>query len=132
MRILARKTILFPWWQWHFFEMPKKILKIWKNFLKFGLHFFSVPLLLATLFSHFHRYKWEYPSRGFDLGKILEVFFSNLISRVLGFIIRLPIIFVGTIFEIFIFFAGIFSLFVWIFLPLILIFGFFYGLSLLF
>ena len=129
---LERKTILLRWWQWYFFTMPKKIIEVWKNFLKFGLYYFSVPLLLTTLFSYWHKYKWSYPSKGFDLGKILEAAFSNLISRVLGFIIRVPIIILGTVFDIFIFLAGFLFLFVWFFLPVLLIFGFLYGFKLLF
>ncbi len=129
---LKRKSILFSWWQWHFSFMPKRLLEIWKNFLKFGLYYFSVPLLLTTFFSHFHRYKWEYPTRGFDLGKILETAFSNLISRIMGMIFRFPLIIVGTLFEIFLIFTGVLVIIFWIFLPLFLILAFFYGFSLLF
>ncbi len=129
---LERASILVKWWRWYFFEQPKNIFKIWKNFLKFGLNYFSVPLLLVTFFSHWHRYKWSYPQRGFDIGKIFEVLISNLISRTLGAIFRFVLIIFGTAFEIFIFFGGFIFLIGWLLLPLILILSLLYGFSVLF
>ncbi len=135
MRILEsleRKTILLLWWRWYFFEMPKNILNGWKNYLKFGLNYFSIPLLLKTFFSPWHRYKWAYPRRGFDIGKILETWFSNQISRILGTIIRSFLIIFGTLFELFVFFVGPLFLICWLFLPLLLIISFFYAFTILF
>lgn len=132
LETLKRKAILLRWWNWYFFEMPKNILRGWKNYLKFGFNYFSIPLLLKTFFSHWHRYKWAYPSRGLDIGKILETLISNLISRVLGAIIRFFLIIIGLLFEFFIFFAGPLLLIGWLFLPLLLVISFGYGFKILF
>jgi len=83
--------ILIQYLSWHFFDVPKDILRGWKNFLKFGLNYFSISLLFKTLFSHWRKYRWFYP-KGFDIGKYIEVFFSNLISRILGAILRIFLI----------------------------------------
>lgn len=128
--IIFSQNLFFQWLAWQFFDMPKNILKGWKNFLKFNLNYFSIPLLFKTLFSPWRKYFWLYP-RGFDLGKYLEVFLSNLISRILGAILRIFLIIIGILVEIFIIFIGIIVFLVWLILPILLICGFYYGVRIL-
>ena len=123
--------ILFSFILWYFFEFPKNIFEAWKNFLKFGIHYFSIPFLFKTLFSHWRKYIFSYP-RGFDLPKILEVWFANQISRILGATVRTFLIFTGILFEIFVFLFGLILFFCWFFLPFLLIFLLIYGFRLLF
>jgi hypothetical protein len=111
---------------WQFFEVPKNILRAWKNFLKFNLEFFSIPLLLKTYFSHWHGYKWSY-GRGFDLARWAEALISNLISRILGAFLRSWLIIFGIITEIIIFFLGLIVFLGWFFLPIIFLIAIFYG-----
>jgi hypothetical protein len=125
------QNIFFQYIFWHFWESPKSVLIGWGNFLKFGLNYFSLPLLLKTLFSPWRRYSWSY-GRGFDIKIYLEVFLSNLISRILGAVLRIFLIILGILFEIFIFFSGLIVFLGWLILPLLLIAGFFYGFSILF
>jgi len=110
--------------------MPKKILRAWKNFLLFNIEYFSIPLLLKTLFAHWRRYKWV-RGRGFDLGEYLGVLSSNLISRTLGFIMRTILITIGLIAETLILFIGITVLIGWIALPALLIIGVWFGFKLI-
>ena len=124
-------TIIFQYLSWHFFDVPKEIIKAWKNFLSFGLNYFSIPLLLKTLFSPWRKYTWVYP-RGFDLGKYLEVVCSNLISRVLGLILRIFLIIIGLLVEIFIILFGFLVFLGWLILPLFLILMFYHGFRILF
>lgn len=125
------QNIFFQYTIWQFWESPKNILLGWRNFLKFGLNYFSLPLLLKTLFSPWRRYSWSY-GKGFDVKRYTEVFFSNLISRLLGAILRIFLIILGILFEVFIFLAGLIVLLVWLVLPLLLILGFYYGGKILF
>jgi len=128
---VAKKQNMFSQWVfWQFFEMPGNILKAWRNFLLFNLNYFSIPLLLKTFFSPWRRYKWSY-GRGFDIKRYLEAFFSNLISRILGVIIRSFLIFIGLLAEIFIIFAGAIIFLGWLVLPLILILGIYHGFRIL-
>ena len=113
---------------WQFWEMPKNILRAWKNFLLFNLEYFSIPLLLKTFFSPWHRYKWSYP-RGLDIGKYLEIFISNLITRALGVVLRSFLIFFAILTEIFIFLLGLIIFLGWLILPVLLILGFVFGLK---
>jgi hypothetical protein len=125
-----KENIINLWFYWQFFESPKKIFQAWKNFFNFGLYYFSIPFLIKTLFSPWRKYHWSYP-RGFDIGKYLEVFFSNLISRMIGAILRIFIVIFGILFEIFVIFFGFLIFWGWIFLPIILILLIIYGLWLL-
>jgi len=115
-----QKNIFVQYLEWHLFDVPKNILKGWRNFLAFNLNYFSIPLLFKTLFSPWRRYTWAYP-RGFDLGGYLEVFFSNLISRTLGAIVRIFFIFLGAAVEIIILLIGLVLFLGWFFLPFLLI-----------
>ncbi len=116
------QNIFFQYLSWQFFDMPKNLLVAWGNFLKFNLNYFSIPLLLKTLFSPWRKYKWSY-GKGFDIGRFLEVLFSNLISRILGAIMRIFLIVFGIIAEVFIIFIGLFLFLAWLALPFISIIG---------
>ena len=125
-----KQSFLCQWFAWHFSDVAKEILKGWGNFLKFNLNYFSIPLLFKTLFSYWRRYRWSY-GRGFNIARYLEAFFSNLISRILGAIIRSFLIIIGLIVEIFLFLTGLIIFLAWLLLPFLLIGGIFYGFKLL-
>lgn len=129
MKIITQ-NIISLWISWYFFEMPQNILKAWKNFLLFNLNYFSVPLLLRTLFSHWKRYSWK-RGRGFNIGEYFSVLFSNLMSRFMGAIVRSVLILIGLIFEAFIIFFGIVIFLGWFILPILLISGALIGFLLL-
>lgn len=124
------QNIIFQYLIWQFFDAPKNILKAWKNFLLFNLNYFSIPLLLKTLFSPWHRYKVSY-GRGFDFSRYFEAFFSNLIFRLLGAIIRTLLIVIGLLIEVFIVLGGLIAFFCWLVLPAILILGFIFGIKII-
>ena len=127
---MFEENIIFQRIFWHFFEVPKEILRIWRNFLLFNLNYFSIPLLLKTFFSPWRRYKESYTG-AFDFGKYLETFFANIIYCTLGAIMRSFLIIIGIFSEIFIFFAGLVVFFGWIVLPVILIKGLIIGLTMI-
>ena len=121
-------TLLFL--EWYFFDFPREILSGMRNFLKFGLHYFSIPFLFKTLFAHWHKYSWYYPKR-FDILKIFEVWISNQISRLMGAIARSSLIFIGLTYEILIFISGLLILILWFSLPIIFFFILIYGIRIL-
>jgi len=123
--------MIAEFFSWYLIDTPKKLIEILKNFLKFGIYFFSIPFLLKTLFAHWHKYSWQYP-KGFDPGKLLSVWVSNLISRIVGMIARSFLILVGLIFELFVLIFGAMLIFCWIFLPLVWVLILVYGVKFLF
>lgn len=125
--MFLQENIIILWIQWYFLETPKGILKGWKNFLLFNLNFFSIPLLLKTLFSHWKKYYWT-RQRGFSFGDYFNVLLSNLMSRFLGALIRITLIITGIILELVILIGGLIILIGWIVLPVLLIAGLIFGL----
>jgi len=108
---VVRKLIEF-----HFIDVPKKIIHVWKNYLWFSLYFFSFKNIILTFFSPWKRIVWAYP-RGFNLGAIIEVLISNLFSRILGAIVRSVFVIFALISELVLLFLGAFLLFSWLFFP---------------
>jgi len=125
------QSILIQYLVWQFLNVPKELAKAWKNYLRFFLHFFSVPTLIKTLFSPWHGIAWSY-GRGFSFKKYAEVIISNVFSRVIGFFLRLVLISLGLVVEIIVFIIGFLIFFCWLFLPVILVLTIIYGINLLF
>lgn len=107
---------------WYYFEMVKAIGAEWEKRLLYNLNYFSVPDLLKTLFSPWHKYYSPY-RRFFEVWENFQSLVFNSTSRILGAIVRIFLILAGIISEIFIFLAGLAVILVWIFFPPLLIFG---------
>lgn len=116
---------------WHYTTALRGLFRAWRNFLVFLLYYFPVVQLLKTFFSHWRRSVDSY-GRGLDIERWLHSFLGNMISRGVGAFARAVIIIVGIIAEIIVFFTGGFVILIWIFLPILLILGFFAGIGLLF
>ena len=118
----SKKNIFLVWFYWHFYEMPKFLLGVWENYILFALNYFSLALLLKSFFSPWRRYRWTYP-KAFNVTEFLETFISNAYSRFIGALIRICLIVIGIIFQLFVILAGLVVFLVWILLPFIIIFG---------
>lgn len=130
IEVSPKRNIFLKFLVWHYYDATKGILLAAKNFLVFNFNFFSIGLLAKTLFSHWRRYRESY-GRGFDIKRYFSVFVGNMISRVLGAIVRTVVIVVGLAVEVFIFIGGIIVFLVWIFLPILLLLGLYFGLKFL-
>lgn len=115
---------------WQFFDVPKEILKAWKNFLLFGLNYFSIPTLLRTYFSYWRKYHSSY-GNALEVWKNFETFVFNSMSRIIGVILRTFFVIFGVILEITIFIIGLIVFVAWIILPALLLFGFLAGIKFL-
>lgn len=120
METSKNQNIIAVWLAWHFVEMPEFLSSVWKNYIAFGLNFFSAPLLLATLFSPWRRYNWNYP-KGFNITEYASAFTSNFFSRMIGAICRLVLIFLGLVAQVFILLAGGIVILGWILLPFVVV-----------
>jgi len=116
-----RENIVIMWLLWRFYEMPKFLFSVWRSYLLFGLNYFSIDLLLKTLFSPWRRYNWVYP-KGFDIKEFFNTLVSNTFSRILGAICRMVLIIIGALAQIFIF--------LWLSIPFIIIGGILFFLTL--
>lgn len=84
--------LLVDYVRWHYTRAFQDSLGIFLNFLWFITHFFSVPLLLRTLFSPWRRMTDDYDLKN---GNIADVLVVNSLSRLLGFLVRMGIILVA-------------------------------------
>jgi hypothetical protein len=125
METNSRENILVEWFLWHFYEMPKFLILVWKNYILFALNYFSLPVLLKSLFSPWRKYKWVYP-KGFNVVEFFNTLISNIFSRILGFFMRIILIFVGIVFQIFVIFVGAIIFLLWLLTPLLIFVGFLY------
>jgi len=111
--------IAIIFWRWYYGEATKSVLTAWKNYVIFSLSYFSIPLLIRTLFAPWKRDITMKP-RGLDLKRLFEYIAFNLISRSLGFVVRFFTIIVGVIFFFLVIIFGAIFFVIWIFLPFIL------------
>lgn len=113
-------AIIPIFWRWYYGEAVRDVLTGWKNFIIFSLEYFSIPLLLRTLFAPWKRDITKRP-RGLDLQKLFEYISFNLVSRSIGFSVRFLTILVGILFFfVVVILGGLFFIF-WLFLPLIML-----------
>jgi ATP-dependent Clp protease ATP-binding subunit ClpC len=104
---------------WHFIAVPKQILKIWINFSIFFYHYFSIGILLKTLFLPWKRVYRVKQSLGISIQEISDRLSYNLISRCLGFLIRSSTISFGLIIIIINFLVFLNLFFVWLIIPIL-------------
>ena len=110
------------WAVWHFSEMPRFLLGVWKNYILFALNYFSLPILLKSLFAPWRRYRWSYP-KGFNIGEFFSTLISNIFSRIIGAMMRIVLILVGFLLQIFVVLLGAVVFLFWVLLPFIIIAG---------
>lgn len=112
---------------WYYNQGVWELLEIWKNFLLFALRYFSIFELLKTLIYPWHRDVAIQNWRGLHPFRTFELVLENIISRAIGAVVRLVMIFVGIIFFLLILMAGLIINFLWISAPLIVLFLLFYA-----
>ncbi|MDP2735688.1 MAG: ATP-dependent Clp protease ATP-binding subunit [bacterium] len=115
-----RKNLLGHLIYWYLVETPREILRAWANLLYFNLEYFSLFFLLRTLFAPWRRTKWDYGKK-FDVARWLEAWSGNIISRILGGIIRTGLIAAGLLAEAALLVLGPVALAAWFILPLLLV-----------
>lgn len=115
-----KKNIIILYIEWHYKDKFLSFWDAWKNLLRFGAEYFSIPFLLKTLFSYWKNYHDYY--RKFDFKHNFSVFTFNIISRLIGAFVRFWVILAGIVSEIFIFVGGAVFLFLWLILPFALMF----------
>ena len=109
---------------WHYGKAPKKFFQIWGNFFSFFFyHIFPVPTLFKTLFMPWKKTGEKVLTRGFDPKIIIQNFAYDMVSRFVGFLVRIIIIAVALVAEIFCLLAGSIFFVFWFFWPIILVYS---------
>lgn len=122
MKSAQRENLFVAWLSWQFYEMPKFLFRVWNNYMMFASNFFSFKLLLKTFFAPWRKYKWNYP-KGFNLTEFFNTLISNTFSRILGATMRIVLVVVGAVFQIFVALAGLLVFMIWFSIPFIVLLG---------
>jgi hypothetical protein len=113
-------SIVLVFWKWYYGEAAKNVLTAWKNFIIFAINYFSISLLLKTLFAPWKRDITKKP-QGLNFKKFFEYIVFNAISRGLGFVVRFFTIIAGIIYLILTIVVGAIFFILWLVLPIIIL-----------
>ena len=102
---------------WHYSEGLQFYVQNWLYSFDWIIHFFSLPLLLKTLFSPWKRLVLADDKPGFNFSDFFQRLTFNLISRGVGATVRTILFFVGIILVILSFIGGVLALFLWLAFP---------------
>lgn len=111
--------MLFPaYLSWHYSAALLALFNIWRNFVWFTYHFFSIGLLTRTLFSPWRRLGEDYKKGSLDVESWFETLVVNTLMRAVGVLVRLAVIIFGSLALVLITIAILPALVAWLFLPL--------------
>lgn len=111
--------LILSYFIWHYSQAFRDIYYLYKNFIWFIYHFFSIKVLTKTLFSPWRKLNEAYRG-GWSLNAFFETFAVNIIMRIVGFFVRLSIIVIGVMCLAVTFISEIVTFFLWLFLPAII------------
>jgi hypothetical protein len=114
---MALSTILASYIFWHYGQAYKDLKTIFLNLIWFLFHFFSISVLLKTLFSPWKRVVDETYKGGLDIEGYASATLVNIIMRLVGFVSRSILILAGLICIIFILISAILVFIAWTLLP---------------
>lgn len=109
-------VLLLDYMKFHYGRAIRSIWQIVGNFMWFFYHFFSVPLLLRTLWKPWHKLEDTQTSRA-SIGSFFEKIIINAILRAFGFVVRICAVSVGLLFVIGVFITGLVFTIFWIVAP---------------
>lgn len=123
-------AVFFNYVSWLYSAGIKEYLRAWANLHWFLLHFFSIGILLRTLFVPWHRMR-ERGSRALDIEGALTRTAVNLILRVVGLVVRTVLLAAGLVSEIFLFISAFAAFIIFILSPILIPLMIMSGLTLL-
>jgi hypothetical protein len=126
---MAGAFFIFDYLVWHYTRAFRDVSSFWMNIAWFVIHFFSIPLLLRTLFSPWKRVTTEHTKYGLE--DLAETILFNIMSRVVGALIRSVLLIMGIVSLVVVLVAYVAFLTLWAVLPAVALFSLMSGISLL-
>jgi hypothetical protein len=99
--------MFFSYWIWHYSQGFRELFVLFRNFLQFITHFFSVKEFASTLL---------YP---LPFSKESQLKGLSFLTRPVGFLIKLFFIILGSASYLLVFAFSIFCFFIWAILPIV-------------
>jgi hypothetical protein len=113
-------AILHHYLVWHYSRAYIEFSRVWFNLMWFVAHFFSILDLMKSWLSPWKR-MIEERKKGWDVEELLSSMVINIISRILGGIMRTVIIALGLASLIITFVGGILVYLIWTVAPALII-----------
>lgn len=104
---------------WHYGQGLNQYLQRWLYAIAWIIHFFSLPILLKTLFSPWKRLIDTDDSPGLNFQKIFRQLSFNLVSRGIGAVVRLVLFLFGILLLLPATIIGLVGCICWIVIPII-------------
>lgn len=114
---------------WHYTRALKDYARLWLTFFWFVYNFFSISILVGSIFSPWRRMGEAY-GHGFNADAFFAALIINTLMRVVGFCVRIVVIIAGAFSLAAVLFLGCAGFIVWLALPLIIGLFFFLGVGL--
>lgn len=123
--------LILPYYlRWHYSQALIDLKNLWKNFVVFFYEFFSIPTLLLTLFSPWHRMQDSY-SKQITFEGTVGTLIVNTLMRFVGAFVRFIFISLGLLMVVVTIILGFFIFAIWLILPFVLIYTFSQGIILI-
>lgn len=103
--------ILNDYFQWWYGSGLKQFYSWWRDLIQFISYYLSIPELFSTLFQP---WKKDVVFYGNSLDAKWHAFLDNIISRLVGFTVRLFVIIFGLFLELCLFIFGLISIIIWL------------------
>lgn len=125
-------TLIREYVVWHYSRAFTDMFGIWKNFLWYINHLFSVPDVIMTLFAPWKRLQEKKVNILKDPQEFFMNLVVNLIMRLIGLLVRTVILVIALTCFAVIIVLGLAVAVIWLFLPLLLVEMLITGLSFFF
>lgn len=126
---MERSFVIVDYFRWHYTTAFRDVFIVWLNLVWFVMHFFSIPLLLRTLFAPWKRISEVYGRTGLE--DLMATLLVNTMTRIVGAVIRFAIILVGCLVLLVVCLGLAAVLVAWVVLPLFVVYIALYGVTLL-
>ena len=113
-------AIIQDYFVWHYTHAWWQMWGVWRNFLWFTIHFFSLPQLMRSWFAPFKRIT-ERRGNKFDLEDLASYVVIGFLSRMLGGLIRTFIIVIGLIILAITVIGGFMVYLLWALIPIMIL-----------
>lgn len=115
MRIISLPILYLSW---HYTVGLGDLFRLWKNFVWFFVHYFSIFGLLRTLFSPWKRLREDYGNIT-DVENIAASLVTNVLMRIVGAVVRIVTILAGLVVILASVASGVLIFVFWFFAPFI-------------
>lgn len=115
---------------WHYGKAFAEIYHVWKNFFWFVINFFSLSQLIKSYFAPWKRMTEE-RSASFSFEDLAGFIIINLISRLIGMLLRTMVIVFGVASLLLLSLGIVLTYIFWVTAPIIIVGCLYYGILLL-